>query len=224
MKQNKQKLRLKGLLWLFRRDKNRTILRHFFCRPFSYTWRYFSSLLKKKPHREEGDFFYYGIEDLEEWKRKAKDPKTHLLIGFSYCQKPLQCPAGRFLATCLHDSAHPICTSCPLFEMIGFIPPDVVYVLIPTVNYIAEKILTLKKENPGKNILFLISSCELSLRMFSDFASAAGLCGLGVRLRGKVCPTFEAFCLAEEGKKKTQTTLADETKNSLIRLYSSLKK
>lgn len=67
---------------------------------------------KKKPYLREGDFFYYGVKTEKEFKQLLKDPKTLLVLGFSYCHKPFECPSGRFTDACIHDQENLACQQC----------------------------------------------------------------------------------------------------------------
>jgi len=78
-------------------------------------------------------------------------------------------------------------------------------VVIPRVHDIARVLFDVQNDHPKHHILFAISSCELSLSAFADFASMAGFRGVGWRLGGQVCPNFRAFQYAEEGIKRGRT-------------------
>jgi hypothetical protein len=96
------------------------------------------------------------------------------------------------------------------------LPTDrVVFTVVTTVNSIGEKIVALQTQTRGK-IVFLMTACELSLQLFADLAALVGVSGMGVRLRGKTCPTLSAFQYAESGIKPTVTSISHEGKQNLL--------
>lgn len=87
---------------------------------------------------------------------------------------------------------------------------------IPTVHYISEKILEIMHTHPGKQIIFLITACEMTLTMFADWGNMVGIQGIGVRLDGRICNTMRAFELSEEGIKPGLTVVLDPTQKEML--------
>lgn len=196
----KRFLKLKGLFYLLTHDDRKIISRFLIKRPLHYTLRLLKSLLQKEPYTRAGDSFFYNLSSEEELISLFSDPEAHLVIGFSYCQKPLECPSGRFTDKCQNDPSHPVCGQCPIGKAMTLLPEKrVTPLIIPTIHYIGEKMLSLAQTE--KKLLFLITACEMSLVMFADYGNMMGAQGIGIRLDGRICNTMRAFHLSERGIK-----------------------
>ena len=68
------------------------------------------------------------------------------------------------------------------------------------------------------HILFLITACEMTLNMFSDFGNMVGVRGIGVRLDGRICNTMGAFALSEKGIKPGLTVVLPATQQKMLDL------
>jgi len=213
-------LRWKGLKYLLSHDADKKIRNHILKAPFRYFWRYLSSFWKKKPYQRKGDFFLYGLSSFEEFQKKMG--ASLLVIGFSYCQKPLECPSGRFTDQCLRDPNHPVCRQCDIGKTLHALPnQEVIPLLIPTIHYIGDKIFEIVQQNPKREILFLITACELTLEMFGDLGNMAGIKGIGVRLDGRICNTMKAFELSEVGIKPGLTVVTKSTQEQILALLKA---
>ncbi len=217
-------LTFKSIKYLLTNDPNRIFIRHFFKHPLKYSLRWIKSALKKKSYVREADFFFYGVESLEEFKQWLKRPNTLFVIGFSYCHKPFECPSGRFTADCIHDPEHPVCRQCFIGKTVNALPGQrpIVPLFIPTIHYIGEKMFELTEAHPDKQILFLITACEMTLEMFGDWGNMVGARGIGVRLDGRICNTMKAFELSEHGIKPGLTVVLPETQTQILNLIKSL--
>ncbi len=208
-------IKRKGLFYLLRSDRKKIFWRHFFRSPIRYGWQLFRSYLKKKNYQREGDFFLYGLSSKEEL---FDNPSAYLLIGFSYCHKPFECPSNRFSDQCIHDPEHPVCRQCFIGKCANAAPQSAKLVWIPTIHYIGEKIFDAIAENPKRNVRFLITACEMSLEMFGDWGNMVGAKGIGIRLDGRICNTMKAFELSEKGIKPGLTVVLDGTKEKILNL------
>jgi hypothetical protein len=203
------------------KDHGFKILRGFLKRPFFHLKRYFSSLLNSVPYVQEGDFFFYGLSSMPDFQELLQKPNTLFVLGFSYCHKPFECPSGRFTDQCIHDLKSPICQQCFIGKCVHAAPSeDTVTLFIPTVHYIGEKMFELIHAHPGKEIVFLITACEMTLKMFADWGNMVGIKGVGVRLDGRICNTMKAFQLSEEGIKPGLTVVLDDTQTKMLQLIS----
>ena len=163
-------LKRKSLKYLLKHDQNRVIPRYYFKRPITYTLSLLKSLLKKKPYKRDGDFFLYGINDVAKFKNLITDPDSLLVVGFSYCHKPHECPSKRFTPDCIHDPQHPVCRQCFIGKAVNALPEKgIIPLFITTIHYIGEKIFEIVHANPGKKIYFIITACEMTLQMFGDW-------------------------------------------------------
>ena len=88
--------------------------------------------------------------------------------------------------------------------------------IIPTIHYIGGKIFEIVHQNPGKQILFMITACEMTLEMFGDWGNMVGIRGIGVRLDGRICNTMKAFELSERGIKPGLTVVLEPTKRRIL--------
>lgn len=212
-------LKWKSLKWMLMKDHRGEIRRGFFRSPLKYSWGYLKSLIRKKAFKRDGDFFLYGIDRVEEFQQLLAERDSLLVVGFSYCHKPFECPSGRFTDQCIADAANPVCRQCFIGKSVQALPEvQTVPLFIPTVHYIGGKIFEIVHSNPGKKVLFLITACEMTLEMFGDWGNMVGVKGIGVRLGGRICNTMKAFELSENGIKPGLTVVLDETQKRFLEL------
>lgn len=218
-------LKWKSLKWMLFQDHTGGIRKGFLQHPFRYGWNFLKSLIKKKSFLKKGDFFLYGIKNLKEFEQLLNEEKTLLVVGFSYCHKPFECPSGRFTDQCIHDPLNPVCRQCFIGKAINALSDkEAIPLLIPTVHYIGEKIFEIAHANPSKKVIFLITACELTLEMFGDWGNMVGIQGVGVRLDGRICNTLKAFELSEKGIKPGLTVVRKETQTEILNLIKGKKK
>ena len=217
-------LKWKSLKYLFTHDKTNLFWRYFLKSPFKYPFSLIRSLWKKKSYKRDGDFFFYGINSMEEFKQILTNPKHLLIVGFSYCHKPHECPSQRFTPDCIHDPNHPVCQQCFIGKAIHALPKDgVVVLIIPTIHDLGEELLKLLNQHPDRELTFLITACELTLEMFSDWGNMINLKGVGVRLDGRICNTMRAFELSEHGVKPGLTVVLEPAQKQILELIHFLR-
>lgn len=215
----RKNLRWKAFKYMLAHDSDRSVLKGFFRHPLTYSWNYIQSFFKKKSYVRDGDFFLYNVNKVEDFEKRIGDPDTLLVVGFSYCHKPLECPSGRFTDQCIHDATHPTCQQCFIGKVMHALPEKAVIPLfIPTVHYIGSQIFDIAHKNPSKHILFIITACEMTLEMFADWGNMVGIQGVGVRLDGRICNTMKAFELSERGIKPGLTVVLDHTQKRILDL------
>lgn len=220
-----KRLKWKSIKYLLRNDPKRIFPRHFFKHPLKYTWRYLTSVLKKRSYTRNGDFFLYGVKSIKAFQDACQQKNALLVVGFSYCHKPFECPSGRFSAECIHDPSHPVCRQCFIGKAVNALPlhtHNIHPLFIPTIHYIGEKMFAITQAHPNKKVLFLITACEMTLEMFGDWGNMVGSQGIGVRLDGRICNTMKAFELSEAGIKPGLTVLLPNTQSLLLELIKSL--
>jgi hypothetical protein len=217
-------LKWKSLKWMLTRDYKREVIRGFLKHPIKYGFSYLKSIFKAKSYIRKGDFFLYGLDGIEEFKATIKNSQSLFILGFSYCHKPFECPSGRFTSNCLHDAQNPVCRQCFIGKCMHALPStNTRALLIPTVHYIGGKIFDIVHQNPTKNIIFLITACEMTLKMFGDWGNMVGIKGMGVRLDGRICNTMKAFELSEEGIKPGLTVVLPETQEKILGILRKLR-
>jgi hypothetical protein len=210
-------LKWKSLKWMIQKDEGRHILKHVLKKPFTHIFRYLRSIVRGKPYRRDGDFFFYGIRDVEHFKTLLKQPNALFVIGFSYCEKPHECPSGRFNDACIHDPEHPVCRQCFIGKAANTLPKArTELTIIPTIHYIGRRCFELIEQHPDKELFFLITACELTLEMFGDYGNMASIRGIGVRLDGRICNTMRAFELSENGIKPGLTVVTQQTEQRIF--------
>lgn len=211
-------LKWKSLKWMIAKDKGFKILKNVLKHPLKYGRAFLRSAWQKKPYLKNGDFFLYGVKDIEEFEKLLEDKESLLVVGFSYCHKPFECPSGRFSDACMHDASNPVCQQCFIGKCMHALPEEnVIPLLIPTIHYIGGKIFDIVHANPGKRVFFMITACEMTLEMFGDWGNMVGIQGIGVRLDGRICNTMKAFELSEEGVKPGLTVVLEPTKQQMLR-------
>ncbi len=210
-------LKWKAAKYMMGHDEEGKIRRHLLRHPLRYLFGYLRSVFKKKPYRgKDGDFFLYGVESIEEFRRELKD--SLLVIGFSYCHKPHECPSKRFTSDCIHDQNNPVCQQCFIGKALHAAPTEAIPVIIPTIHYIGDKMFEVAHKYPKRKLRYIITACELTLEMFGDFGNMVGAKGLGVRLDGRICNTMKAFELSEEGIKPGLTVVLPQTQAKILDL------
>lgn len=210
-------LKWKSLKWMLTKDKGLKLLRKVLKHPLKYGIALIRSMLQKKPYRRDGDFFLYGVESVEEFTKLVSDKETLFVMGFSYCHKPFECPSGRFTDACIHDRDHPVCQQCFIGKCFQAMPEiQVIPLVIPTIHYIGKKILDIVQANPKKQVIFMITACEMTLEMFGDWGNMVGIQGIGVRLDGRICNTMKAFELSEMGVKPGLTVVLETTQKRMM--------
>lgn len=212
-------LKWKSLKWMILQDHQKEVLRGFLKHPIKYGKAFLKSLVKKSSFAREGDFFFYGIETMDEFQELLVDPSSIFVLGFSYCHKPFECPSGRFTSDCMHDENSAVCRQCFIGKTMHAVKDEsVIPLIIPTVHYIGGKIFEIVHQHPTQQVIFMITACEMTLNMFGDWGNMAGIKGIGVRLDGRICNTMKAFELSEQGIKPGLTVVLDETQRKMLDL------
>ena len=162
-KQTKKHLKWKSLKYLLQNDERHVIRRYFFKRPVKYGFSLLKSCLKKKSFIRDDDFFLYGIQNVEEFKKLRSPP-----IPFSSSDFPtattFRLPFRPFHRRVHPRPENPVCNGCFISKAVNAMPKDnAIPLFIPTIHYIGEKIFECVHNNPDKQILFLITACELTL-------------------------------------------------------------
>lgn len=212
-------LKWKALKWMVTQDHAKEIRHGFSKHPLKYGWSFLKSVFKNKPYKRDGDFFFYGIESLKEFEPLVENSDNIFVVGFSYCHKPFECPSGRFTDQCIHDPNNSVCRQCFIGKAVNSLPErNAIPLFIPTVHYIGGKIFDIVHQHPGKQVIFMITACEMTLEMFGDWGNMVSIKGIGIRLGGRICNTMKAFELSENGIKPGLTVVLDDTKKEMLRL------
>lgn len=181
----------------FSREYCKTVLSH----PFktAYFLLRFIFLKKENPKKDCGRYLF-NIAKIEELTAGFK-AQSLLIIGLSYCQKPLYCEK-RFSPSCGGTKK---CQACPFKDLVKS-EENLKIIFISTFSMLAK--LILKSRFEKKDLRFLISACPFSIETFAFWAYALNLKGVALPLQGPTCPNFKAFALAEKGFKPKMTFLS----------------
>lgn len=212
-------LRWKSLWYMFAHDTHWSLTRHMLARPVRHLFGWLRSFVQKRPFHKEGDFYYYQTTP-QQLGQLLRDPTRHLLVGLSYCHKPLECPEGRFNSRCVPQSGG-VCAQCPVGAL-KQMSHSLTLVIVPTAHAIGAALFAHLERYP--RALYLISACPLCLEMLADWGNMTGVPGVGVALTGRICNTWRSFTLSEEGVKPGRTDLHDATLATLwqwIRVYQA---
>lgn len=210
-------MRWNGLRWVLRNGGGRRLLRLWLRHPVRYSWRFFCSMMKKKPYCQEGDFFFYGVKSEAELCERLAADDALLIVGCSYCQKPFECPCGRFSDGCTAALDNPVCQQCTIGKVRHALPKGrTIPLVIPTINDIGTHVSAIIDAHPSSKIFFIIAACQMALEMFGDLGNMVGIEGVGIRLGGRVCNTMRAFALSEEGIKPGLTVIDPSTQRRLL--------
>ena len=217
-------LQLYAVKHLLGKKKGLPIWKLWIKHPISYSINYLKGLKKNKSTRQVDDFFLYQLDSLKQWSYYAQQSSTLLVVGFSYCEKPFECPDGRFSDQCRCDLEHLVCQQCPISKIRSALPIEsrITTIIIPTVHDIGTYLFQLRDQHPKAEIVFAITACQLTLEMFGPWAHALNLKGIGIRLSGRICNTKKAFALSEEGIKPGLTVVAPPTHDKLFELMLAL--
>ncbi len=214
----------KGLKWkafkyMLTHDHHGDVRRGVLAHPIKYTKAFIKSALRKKSFDTDGDFFLYGVDSISDFEKLLTDPDALLVLGFSYCEKPFECPSGRFTPDCIHDADNPVCRQCKVGKCLNAAPAyNTIAFSIPTIHYIGGRIFDIAHANPGRKILFAITACELVLEMFGDWGNMVDIQGIGIRFGGRICNTMKAFELSEAGVKPGLTVVKDAAHQKMMEL------
>ncbi len=218
-------LTLKSIWYLIAHDPRHVFLRYCLKHPVRYALRFIHSALKGKPYKRDGDFFLYGLNSVDAFHTAMSEGDPLLVVGFSYCHKPHECPSGRFSPDCQHALENPVCRQCFIGKTVHALPlqqRSITPLFIPTIHYIGEELFKLKEQHPKRPLLFLITACEMTLEMFGNWGNMIGARGIGVRLDGRICNTMKAFKLSEVGIKPGLTVVLPETEARILDIIKKL--
>ena len=205
--------------YLAKYDEEKFFIKYFFSKPIRHGFNLLRSYLTPLPYVRDDDFFLYGLQNETEFKQLLAKPNSKLVIGFSYCHKPFECPSGRFTQECIHQDTNPVCGQCFIGKCVHSLPAkQVLPVFITTVHQIGEVIVKEVKKHPELEITYIITACEMTLRMFGDWANMMKVRGLGIRLDGQICNTMKAFIASEHGIKPGMAVVLDNTQKRILQL------
>ncbi|MBN2478965.1 MAG: hypothetical protein JXA94_01930 [Parachlamydiales bacterium] len=213
--------KLKSLKYLIKQDKSNNFLKLFKKRPFFYLKNLFTSYLKSKPYIQSGDNFLFNIATLEILKDRLKKPDVILLFALSYCQRPKECKEKRFSSDCKYDPISTVCSQCFLGKCANLIQKTDKFLIVPDVKFIGDTIFEILNNEKDKEIIFVVSACDLSIKMFADFANILKIKGIGIKLQGRVCLNFETFLHAEKGLKNSLTNLSNDSESLMLELLKT---
>ncbi len=222
-KKTRKNLNFKTLRYMHDHDESGVLRKYFWRYPLKHGVNLLRKLTSKQAYVRDGDFFFYGLKDTAELCREFENPRTLLVVGFSYCHKPFECPAGRFTDACYRDQDSEVCAQCFIGKSMHFLPRErIVPLFSTTVHYLGEQMVKLRETRPDYDLLFLITACELTLVMFGVIGASVGFRGIGVRLDGQICNTMRAFEASEEGIKPGLAIVTEPTQARMMEVYRQI--
>lgn len=211
-------LKFRCLFYLTKQDKC-ILLKYFFNKFFFHAYNLLRSFFNKTPFKKIDNYYLFNLSSLEDFKKEIISDNSLLVIGFSYCQKPIQCPKGRFSNKCDFDSQNSTCRQCFIGKCKNLLKNEI-FLLIPTAKHLGIQIIDIINKNKNKNFFFVITSCFFSIEMFSNLAHMLKIKVIALELFGKVCLTYNSFLLAEQGKKTDLTYLNSKNEKILLNLLN----
>jgi hypothetical protein len=211
---------IKALKHVLSEDSAHALRKFFFKRFFRNATILLKTLFSSEEKFSTGRYFFHNLTDEKAFKKKLKEKNTLFVFGFSYCQKPFECPSSRFSSTCFFDPAQPICSECLIGKARQSIPPLSEILVIPTSFFFIERILALQKKHPSKEIVFLIFACPFAINLFAPWPSLFHLKGISFPLSGSLCTNFPSFKNAEKGEKNGLSFLQKGQKETFFQFLS----
>lgn len=144
----------------------------------------------------------------------------NLMIALGYCQKPFDCPAGRFQTNCLLPEHCP--QDCPIKGLIcaGLALGAKIYIMTSALRIGQDVLLPALEEGKPSKILAFV--CPYSLHPFSLACLICGLRGVILTFAQGACPDYISWLLADKGIKPEQTSIGPEGKGFLAKLFSEV--
>ncbi|MCS7286406.1 MAG: hypothetical protein NZ653_04650 [Anaerolineae bacterium] len=147
---------------------------------------------------------FLGSDSPEDFFRDQKN----LIIAPGYCQKPFNCPAGRFSPSCLlPQSCFEFCSIKNLISA-GLKLGAKVYVMTSALRIGQDLLLpALEGKGPSRILAFV---CPYSLHPFALACLICGLRGFILTFAEGACSDYEAWLMADKGVKPEQTAVSRE--------------
>ncbi len=145
-----------------------------------------------------------------------------LLVGLGFCQKPFQCPAGRFSPDCRVFGAPrrpaallPVCAGCPARE-IGerALAANAALYLMTSAQQIAGDLFLPALDGRGFRHAIL-ALCPLSVQPVALMFHICRMRGLLLAYGQGACDTYARWLAADGGDKSELTSLASEADAAL---------
>lgn len=191
-------------------SENRDLFFSYFLKnPLLFIYKYLKSLFVQDV--KERGIHLFNLPSLEELSLILKMNSTKVIVGFSYCQKPLDC-FDRF-----SDKCDPSCSKCLISKFLAH--PQIELAIIPTISFLGKRLLEMAKTQKS---VFIIMACEFSIDLFKNFSYLFDLQGIAIPLENRVCTNLTSFFLAEKGVKKTVSRLSQEHLCLLLSILDDL--
>jgi hypothetical protein len=213
----------KSLRYLLSVNTQRLFWNYFRKHPFLYLSRFLSLFFQKQEKFSPGRHFFHGLDNFASFQKELLSKETFLFVGFSYCQRPKECPMQRFSNECQPISSHLACRECFIGNLHLSSSLSEIRIL-STAHSLAKRLLEIQQLYPSKKILFLITACPFSQTFFAPWSQFLHLQGISFSLAGPICTNFSSFQSAEKGNKPLSTLLEDHQKRAILELLSKRKR
>ncbi len=153
---------------------------------------------------------------------KNKVYKT--VIAVSYCQKPLNCPAGRFNDRCIYENSSP-CNNCPVGDIKHKAELNNIEFTILTTSFEFARFHLRKISHSAysRRVLYIISVCPYVLFLSKMFAFILNIKIVPFFLTKGGCKNKYEFLKAENGEKAIVTKCSHNAHRNFIELMDYLR-
>lgn len=135
-------------------------------------------------------------------------------ITISYCQKPFDCPDGRFSYKC--SASYEVCKSCFLYQVKT--KCDILNIDYYIVLGDLDSVWNILKNQFNKYLFasYILTTCNMVLNVVKYISPLFGFTGIILPFNKGSCLTIFAYELSEFGYKNVQTDLSENNKKLLI--------
>jgi len=197
------------LLQLFFRNPFRIIFNTIYYLPKILLINLLNKILKKKED-------FYRDTSLNNVINSFSKGKGFVTI--SYCQKPLDCPDGRFSYRCTGNYER--CKSCFLYEVKTRCEKlDIDYYIVLGD---LDSVWNILRNQFNKHLFgcYILTTCNMVLNVVKYISPLFGFTGIILPFNKGSCLTIAAYELSEFGYKNVQTDLSDDNKKLLINILN----
>jgi hypothetical protein len=155
-------------------------------------------------------------QDLDNEKIIDYFSKGQGFITISYCQKPFNCPDGRFSLKC--SANYPICQDCFLSKINKRCKELSLDYYIVLGDYDSVWNILKNQFFKHKKGAYILTVCNMVLNVIKYLSPLFGFKGYIIPFIKGECKTLAAYELSEFGYKNIQTDISEHNKSLLINL------
>ena len=165
-------------------------------------------------------FFLFNIDNPCEFQRQ----KTHyydIIVGVSYCQKPINCPSGRFNDECKPKDLT-VCRDCVVNQIRKQALDSNLKFIILTTSFDFARFHLERTNNrmQSSRILYIVSVCPYILNISKLFGFILNTILISFPLTKRGCRNAREFISAEKGGKTERTEYSNHVHNAFLETIS----